>query len=1014
MSFIDRQHDIHFPEPRRGFDPARDASYQALPNFPRPQESRSPSPPALLSRNSSTRGVFADNERGPSIRLTRQSAGSGRFSLRQTQNQRYPIKDAKDYDEFEKRYPPDRYGDEANDNARVWKIYRDRASDSDQDLIDGWNKTLDILLIFAGLFSAVTTTFVLESYKLLQPDYTEVLARAFLSTQLGGSNSSNPVDVEDPDDFTAPTPARLVNALWFISLALALFVSLLAILAKQWLGEYDSRMRAPVASSRRWVSRHIVFSRGLARWKLDAFISALPMALHISLFLFFIGLIVFLWDIDRVIAGVLLVSSVLLLLFYVGAAIAPLFSGDCPTATPALRQIYSAYQMAKETWYHLRYGREDVQVGPFVRPEAAFNENKLVSRHEPFCESEALRWMITSLPVTNEINVALDAVGALPVMKRSHYFREYPKLDDPLISQDIYSALGERLVNLGSSPSAHDMGCILRSLIQIGGSFSTMESYKYQLEPMLKFCLEHDFGTFDVLALANRILLAGHDIDSYADVIAFFTAHAGPDSAAPILPSTMSLLLRDFRGWQYGDLAKLYNSGLKLEEDARTLLIERVEDSLKFDVKLFQDGYMALDPAVTNEFSDILYRTSRTWAVVLQHAQFALSNKDTATVLCAYFDSLAAIPSQKVVEDPLGLIPEFSATIIGQLYETIDSEYFPPETRWSESTLHGATNFLASSIRRDWRRYIEVPVKGRRIDVFPWSAQLGCIVSTILAQCATPTPAGTQPIQDVDTIVTSIMHAVCSRGLTPSCADTAHDIGRYSSLERALAESRINLLVPNRYANGRSVWAIGFELSAHNRLALAPLARELSILVCLVHRALADSEDGRAIAQRLAHELVDEDRGFDIILKNMAANDYGYDFARHMREVLPEWWSDAANRMREMDAQGMWQVPERRFPTAESWIAAVEAEGICSSCPARLEFDRTGETEHSTGSERPTIRDASNTSLNARTQPEIMLFSYPTPPPWYQRIFHSGRRPATRASSSSKGIRMTSIGEHRV
>ena len=41
-----------------------------------------------------------------------------------------------------------RLGEETSENARVWRIYRDRANDEDQDVIDGWNKTLDVLLIF--------------------------------------------------------------------------------------------------------------------------------------------------------------------------------------------------------------------------------------------------------------------------------------------------------------------------------------------------------------------------------------------------------------------------------------------------------------------------------------------------------------------------------------------------------------------------------------------------------------------------------------------------------------------------------------------------------------------------------------------------------------------------------------------------------------------------------------------------------------------------------------------------
>ncbi|KZV86771.1 hypothetical protein EXIGLDRAFT_598958, partial [Exidia glandulosa HHB12029] len=52
------------------------------------------------------------------------------------------------------------------------------ANAHDTALLDGWSSTLDILLIFAGLFSAVATTFVIESYELLQPDSAAYTAAA--------------------------------------------------------------------------------------------------------------------------------------------------------------------------------------------------------------------------------------------------------------------------------------------------------------------------------------------------------------------------------------------------------------------------------------------------------------------------------------------------------------------------------------------------------------------------------------------------------------------------------------------------------------------------------------------------------------------------------------------------------------------------------------------------------------------------------------------------------------------
>ncbi|KAH7091704.1 hypothetical protein BKA62DRAFT_605951, partial [Auriculariales sp. MPI-PUGE-AT-0066] len=244
--------------------------------------------------------------------------------------------------EFEKRYPPDRYGEEAGEDARVWKVYRERASEKDEDVIEGWNSLLDILLIFAGLFSAIATGFIIESYKTLQQDPSEYMAMALYILVTRPSDSS--AQLPPPNDFKASLTPRWVNGLWFMSLALSLCVALLSILVKQWLGEYQSRMRSRVASQRQWARRRRAYHSGMSKWKLDAFISTLPVMLHASLFLFLAGLVLFLVEIDATLAWLMLWVSTSLFTFYVVVTLLPLWCGDCPTATPLLRQVHAIYR----------------------------------------------------------------------------------------------------------------------------------------------------------------------------------------------------------------------------------------------------------------------------------------------------------------------------------------------------------------------------------------------------------------------------------------------------------------------------------------------------------------------------------------------------------------------------------------------------------------------------------------------------------------------------------------------
>ena len=53
------------------------------------------------------------------------------------------------------------FGEEASDNARVWKLYRDRVSGRDDDQIESWNKTIDILLIFVSYTAVLASLLVL-------------------------------------------------------------------------------------------------------------------------------------------------------------------------------------------------------------------------------------------------------------------------------------------------------------------------------------------------------------------------------------------------------------------------------------------------------------------------------------------------------------------------------------------------------------------------------------------------------------------------------------------------------------------------------------------------------------------------------------------------------------------------------------------------------------------------------------------------------------------------------------
>ncbi|KZV86306.1 hypothetical protein EXIGLDRAFT_774773 [Exidia glandulosa HHB12029] len=244
--------------------------------------------------------------------------------------------------DFKKRYPPDPFGEETARDARVWSIYRDEATARDEPMVDGWNKALDILLIFAGLFSAVATAFIVEAYKALLPDYEAYVANALWALAASGNGSASLDTVTvlgDPSSFVVSRLSRWVNGLWFVSVTLALAVALLCILVKQWLQHYISRVTAPSPSPRDWARRRSFYYEGLLRWHLPGLISTLPLLLHLSLFVFLTGLVLFVWNIDHILGMGLLGLTLALFGFYVFSFVVPALRLDCPSMTPLMEQL---------------------------------------------------------------------------------------------------------------------------------------------------------------------------------------------------------------------------------------------------------------------------------------------------------------------------------------------------------------------------------------------------------------------------------------------------------------------------------------------------------------------------------------------------------------------------------------------------------------------------------------------------------------------------------------------------
>jgi hypothetical protein len=118
------------------------------------------------------------------------------------------------------------------------------------------------------------------------------------STQPNGSRPFIPSSLSDPaKPFSPPASAVWVNGLWFLSLVINLSCALLATSIQQWARQFE-RVANPRYGPHKRARIHAFYKEGIEKWRFPMAIEVLPMLLHISLFLFFAGLSVFLFGVN--------------------------------------------------------------------------------------------------------------------------------------------------------------------------------------------------------------------------------------------------------------------------------------------------------------------------------------------------------------------------------------------------------------------------------------------------------------------------------------------------------------------------------------------------------------------------------------------------------------------------------------------------------------------------------------------------------------------------------------------
>ena len=219
----------------------------------------------------------------------------------------------------------------------------------------------------------------------------------------------------------------MVNALWFLSLSMSITGAFLAVFIQQWAlsylhatqGRHSPRDRARIRA---------YHAEGLEKLHLHRVTRAVPTLIHLSIFLFFSGLPVFLFNVNRTVFNVVVTWIALCVTGYACITLMPIFYHDSPYYSPLSSSIwwfvtntlFVVYRLLSSflrrdsfvlRWYHIHYA------GSHLRWPSLGAMRKVAARFALQLSSDidyrALSWMLRTLNDDDEFEQFFDALPSL-------------------------------------------------------------------------------------------------------------------------------------------------------------------------------------------------------------------------------------------------------------------------------------------------------------------------------------------------------------------------------------------------------------------------------------------------------------------------------------------------------------------------------------------------------------------------------------------------------------------------
>jgi hypothetical protein len=271
----------------------------------------------------------------------------------------------------------------------------------------------------AGLFSAVLTAFIIDSKQNLKVNPQDEMVFYLqqnvaildqISRQISSIAPQISVSRNSPPSYTgfqlSASDIR-VNVFWFMALIFSLAAALLATLVQQWVRDYMhgfQRYSDPLKRARLRQYLH----EGSKGWYMPVVAEAVPGLLHISLFLFFVGLCDFVLNVNTKVGVSTTTPIAITGLLYIFTTIAPVINPQSPYQNSFSGLIWYAIQALGSRRYKDRGPKGTSKSVSMTerRMEVAMDKTK----DRDGRDQRAIQWLVSNMTEDAEMDSFVVAI----------------------------------------------------------------------------------------------------------------------------------------------------------------------------------------------------------------------------------------------------------------------------------------------------------------------------------------------------------------------------------------------------------------------------------------------------------------------------------------------------------------------------------------------------------------------------------------------------------------------------